>query len=364
MSTPILTQKEGKLFRITFNKPARKNAISGDMYDLLCDGLEMAQNDPEVIFTVFTGNGDFYSSGNDFSPNALTAILNKPNAELEKRDGFRHFIELLIKHDKLLIALVNGPAIGIACTTLALFDLVLASDKAYFHCPFTQVGLCAEGASSYTFPALVGHQKAALIAIFAEKFTAREAERCGFVARVFPDAVFHRQAEKLLVTYQKLAPQSVLVTKKLLRPDSLRKEQLDVIQREFDALRDRWMSEETMEFMSRWFLRSKSSVLVRLVRAKLVPKYALEAEGFRTFILFFSGSLSFFEYLAHTVIAIDRYVNIIHSASRVQVAGTTSVCVVIGTCFISFALELRTLVAYRALVSQRRIQLSDDYKLL
>lgn len=69
------------------------------------------------------------------------------------------------------------------------------------------MGLCAEGASSYTFAALMGHQKAAQMAIFAEKFTAREAERCGFVARVFADAVFHREAEKLLATYQELAPQ-------------------------------------------------------------------------------------------------------------------------------------------------------------
>ncbi|KAH7695344.1 hypothetical protein AAVH_37599, partial [Aphelenchoides avenae] len=54
MSAPILTQKEGKVFRIAFNKPTRKNAISSDMYYLLCDGLETAQKDPEIIFTVFS----------------------------------------------------------------------------------------------------------------------------------------------------------------------------------------------------------------------------------------------------------------------------------------------------------------------
>lgn len=87
-------------------------------------------------------------------------------------------------------------------------NFCLATDalKATFYCPFTQVGLAAEGTSSLSFPAIMGHQKAAQMALFAEQISAHEAEKNGLVARVIPDAVFRDEAEKLLAKYQKLSP--------------------------------------------------------------------------------------------------------------------------------------------------------------
>ena len=64
-----------------------------------------------------------------------------------------------IHFKKPLIALVNGPCLGIMLTTLALFDLVFASDKATFAAPFTELALSPEGCSSFTFPRLMGQQK-------------------------------------------------------------------------------------------------------------------------------------------------------------------------------------------------------------
>lgn len=69
------------------------------------------------------------------------------------------FVQSFIDFSKPLIAIVNGPAIGISFTVLGLFDMVITSDRAKFSAPFTQKALSPEGCSSYTFPKLMGRIK-------------------------------------------------------------------------------------------------------------------------------------------------------------------------------------------------------------
>lgn len=47
----------------------------------------------------------------------------------EGSDVLKRFVSAFIDHDKPLIGLINGPAIGISVTVLAMFDLVIASDR-------------------------------------------------------------------------------------------------------------------------------------------------------------------------------------------------------------------------------------------
>lgn len=128
------------------------------MYTEIISALKEAEINPEIKFCVFTGAGDYFSSGNDLS-NYLKETKEPEKMVKQGCKMVEDYVNAFINFPKPLIALVNGPAIGISFTILGLFDLVFCSDKAFFYAPFTRSALVPEGCSSFTFPRVMGHAK-------------------------------------------------------------------------------------------------------------------------------------------------------------------------------------------------------------
>ncbi|XP_074064731.1 enoyl-CoA delta isomerase 2 isoform X2 [Macrotis lagotis] len=238
----LVVTREDNITKIMLNRPSKKNAINMKMYNEIILALEAAEKDDSTL-TVITGSGDYYSSGNDLSDSA-----NMESGEIEKKikDGamlLRLFVDHFIDFPKPLVAVVNGPAVGISVTLLALFDIVYATDRATFHTPFIQLGQSPEACSSYTFPKIMGPVKASEILIFGKKLTAQEAYARGLITEVFPDSSFQKEVWTRLKAYSQLPPKAMSSSKQLIR--SFEKETLHRINfEECTLLCERWRSDE------------------------------------------------------------------------------------------------------------------------
>ena len=117
---------------------------------------------------------------------------------------------------KILIAAVNGAAIGWGCTQLTNFDLVYASRNAFFQTPFTQLGFTPEGGSSYNFPRLMGKQHANRLLVASERVSAEEAYVSGLVTKVLPEEGFLEEVCEVAKRIGKFGEDSLSVTKELV----------------------------------------------------------------------------------------------------------------------------------------------------
>lgn len=169
---------------IVMNRPKKLNAISSTMMDEISCTLKEAELNDDVMFVVLTGHGNYYSSGVDLYLNPDVETYDE-FIDKQVKSGL-NFVATFIDFKKILIAVVNGPAFGIAVTTLALCDLVYAVNTATFSTPFIDLGLSSEGCSSYLFPELMGSAKAGLVLYMGKKLSAREANEWNLVSEVFP----------------------------------------------------------------------------------------------------------------------------------------------------------------------------------
>jgi enoyl-CoA hydratase/carnithine racemase len=95
-----------------------------------------------------------------------------------------------------LLAAVNGVAVGLGFTLLAHCDLVLVATDARLRVPFAELGVPAEAASSFLFPATMGWQQAARILLTSDWVGADELASLGLALRTCdPGAVLGETVE-------------------------------------------------------------------------------------------------------------------------------------------------------------------------
>jgi enoyl-CoA hydratase/carnithine racemase len=172
---------------LTLDRPEALNAFNEALYDALTDALADALEDPAVAVVVLTGEGRAFCAGTDLIEMAQRA--SGPGF-VPGRHGFPGLIDGLIAFDKPLLLAINGLGLGIGATIIGLSDLAFMSTAARLRCPFTDLAVAPEAASSYTFPTLIGRQRAAWTLLSSEWFSAEDCLDLGLVFRVCePDAL-------------------------------------------------------------------------------------------------------------------------------------------------------------------------------
>lgn len=214
MADHVVVSSAARVLRIEINRPEKRNALTRAMYSTLADAIERSDADPEVRVITVTGAGDAFTSGND-----LNDFLEAPT--MAHGNPVMRFLSVISQARKPLIAGVNGLAVGVGVTLLLHCDLVYAAENAAFQLPFVNLGLVPEAASSLLLPRLIGHQRAAELLFFGDRFDAQTALELGLINSIHPrEALEQVVAERAAVLAAK-PPQALRLTKQLLKDGAL-----------------------------------------------------------------------------------------------------------------------------------------------
>ena len=180
----VLAERRGPILILTINRPEARNAVNAAVHVGLGEGLEQAEDDPDIRAVIVTGAGDqAFCAGADLKALSRGERL-EPEDKAQRAWGFAGFVQHPI--GKPIIAAVNGFALG-GGTELALAsDLVIAADHAQFGLPEVKRGIIAAAGGAFRIVQQLPRKIAMQLLLTGEPISAQRALDLGLANEVVP----------------------------------------------------------------------------------------------------------------------------------------------------------------------------------
>lgn len=176
--------REGRLLRMTFNRPEALNAINLQLHDDLAEAMLFAQVDTGSDVIVLTGAGRAFSAGGDLDhieKNARNPHLFDHEARVAKR-----IVSTMLDIDKPVVCRMNGHAVGLGATLALLCDVIFAAEGARIGDPHVGLGLVAGDGGAVIWAQRIGLTRAKEYLLTGELLTAAKAAEIGLVNHCVP----------------------------------------------------------------------------------------------------------------------------------------------------------------------------------
>ena len=244
----LRVDRAGGVVTLTLDRPARKNAITGEMWRGLVEIFDDLATRTDDRVLVVTGAGDAFCSVADLSEAAGGDAPTGAGASVASMRIVGRAALRLHELPLPTIAAVNGVAAGAGCNLALGCDLIVASDRARFTEIFAKRGLVLDFGGSWLLPRLVGLHRAKQLAFLAENIDATEAERIGLVNRVVPHDELAAAVSALAARLAAMPPLQLAVIKRQLN-DGLGHTMAEAIEFEDVAQALMFSSRDTAEAM-------------------------------------------------------------------------------------------------------------------
>jgi polyketide biosynthesis enoyl-CoA hydratase PksH len=206
----IIIEQTPRTWTLTFNRPARRNALNRALMQELAEAFRQAEADSDCRLIVLQGQGGFFCTGMDFEEAAQGVSVGEALAGQEYINMLRHFAT----SPKIVIAKVEGSVLAGGIGLVAASDFVVATPESSFGLPEALWGLLPACVAPYLIRR-VGFQHAYRMTLTTENLSADEAHRIALVDIVSnnPDDAIR----KLLLRVGRLTDETTVDAKQYFR---------------------------------------------------------------------------------------------------------------------------------------------------
>ena len=166
----------------TINRPKSLNALNSTVLDELAELVAEFEHDPSKRILVLTGAGKAFVAGADI---AEMEHMTVQEAKLFSEHG-QDLLAAVSSMDKLVVAAVNGFALGGGCELALGCDLIYASERAKFGQPEVKLGVIPGFGGTQRLSRVVGVRNAIELISTGRIITAEEAKDMGMINKVLP----------------------------------------------------------------------------------------------------------------------------------------------------------------------------------
>lgn len=210
----IRVECDGPVRIVRLNRPDALNAANHVLHKAIADVFPQLDADPDARAAVITGTGKAFSAGGDF--HYLDDLAKDSALRRESISDGRRLVKGMVACRLPIVAAVNGPAVGLGCSIVALSDIVYMAESAHLADPHLLVGLVAADGAAVTWPLLTSLQLAKEYALTGDRIPSRRAADIGLVNHVVPDDEVLDQALACAHRIAKLPRQATEDTKRVL----------------------------------------------------------------------------------------------------------------------------------------------------
>jgi enoyl-CoA hydratase/carnithine racemase len=183
---------DGAVRVVTLNRPEQLNATNHALHAGLAALFPQLDADDDARVAVITGAGRAFSAGGDFD--YLDQLTRDEELRRTTLAHGRQIVTGMVRCRLPVVAAVNGPAVGLGCSLVALSDVVFMAESGHLADPHVVLGLVAADGGPVVWPLLTSLQLAKEYALTGERIPARRAAEIGLVNHVCADDEVVEQA--------------------------------------------------------------------------------------------------------------------------------------------------------------------------